>query len=141
MGETRHEIFRIRQDGDYPAGRAIAFAGSADPGKARHSQIVFLPLVRSVSARRTRSPRGSPLTAGSGLEPHPRGYPRSNCRPGAGSAGTEPARTGGALHGRGRIFCLGGLGYRLLKAHDLITSPAYIVIKAAEEFKDKTIAP
>ena len=28
-----------------------------------------------------------------------------------------------------------------LKAHDLITSPAYIVIKAAEEFKDKTTAP
>jgi len=31
--------------------------------------------------------------------------------------------------------------YRLLKAHDLITSPAYIVIKAAAEFKDKTTAP
>ena len=31
--------------------------------------------------------------------------------------------------------------YRLLKAHDLITSPAYIVIKAAETFKDKTTAP
>jgi putative transposase len=31
--------------------------------------------------------------------------------------------------------------YRLLKAHDLTTSPAYIVIKAAEEFKDKTTAP
>ena len=31
--------------------------------------------------------------------------------------------------------------YRLLKAHDLITSPAYIVMKAADEFKDKTIAP
>ena len=31
--------------------------------------------------------------------------------------------------------------YRLLKARDLITSPAYIVIKAAEEFKDKTTAP
>jgi putative transposase len=31
--------------------------------------------------------------------------------------------------------------YRLLKAHDLITSPAYIVIKAAEEFRDKTMAP
>jgi len=31
--------------------------------------------------------------------------------------------------------------YRLLKAHDLIASPAYIVIKAAEEFKDKTTAP
>jgi len=30
--------------------------------------------------------------------------------------------------------------YRLLKAHDLITSPAYVVIKAANEFKDKTTA-
>src|ERR1700686_5010663 len=30
--------------------------------------------------------------------------------------------------------------YRLLKAHDLITSPAYIVMKAADEFKDKTTA-
>jgi len=31
--------------------------------------------------------------------------------------------------------------YRLLKAHDLITSPAFIVIKAASEFADKTSAP
>jgi putative transposase len=31
--------------------------------------------------------------------------------------------------------------YRLLKAYDLITSPAFIVIKAADEFKDKTTAP
>ncbi len=31
--------------------------------------------------------------------------------------------------------------YRLLKAHDLITSPAFVVIKAAEAFRDKTTAP
>jgi putative transposase len=30
-----------------------------------------------------------------------------------------------------------GLAYRLLKAHDLITSPAFVVIKAANEYKDK----
>jgi len=30
--------------------------------------------------------------------------------------------------------------YRLLKEHDLIASPAYIVMKAADEFKDKTTA-
>ena len=30
--------------------------------------------------------------------------------------------------------------YRLLKAHGLITSPAFIVMKAADEFKDKTTA-
>jgi len=31
--------------------------------------------------------------------------------------------------------------HRLLKAHDLITSPAFIVMKASDEFKDKTTAP
>ena len=31
--------------------------------------------------------------------------------------------------------------YRLLKAHDLITSPAFVVIKAADAFKDKTTVP
>ena len=31
--------------------------------------------------------------------------------------------------------------YRLLRAHGLITSPAFAVMKAADEFHDKTIAP
>jgi putative transposase len=31
--------------------------------------------------------------------------------------------------------------YRLLKAHDLITSPAFIAIKAADSFEDKTSRP
>lgn len=31
--------------------------------------------------------------------------------------------------------------YRILKAHDLVTSPAFVVIKAADEFKDKTTRP
>ena len=31
--------------------------------------------------------------------------------------------------------------YRILKAYDLITSPAYIVLSAADEFKDKTTRP
>jgi putative transposase len=31
--------------------------------------------------------------------------------------------------------------YRLLKAFDLIASPAYIVVTAADEFRDKTTAP
>ena len=31
--------------------------------------------------------------------------------------------------------------YRLLKARGLITSPAFIVMRAADEFKDKTTAP
>ena len=31
--------------------------------------------------------------------------------------------------------------YRLLKAHDLITSPAFVVVEAADEFHSKTTAP
>jgi putative transposase len=31
--------------------------------------------------------------------------------------------------------------YRLLRAHDLITSPAFIIVKAADEFTEKTSAP
>lgn len=31
--------------------------------------------------------------------------------------------------------------YRILKSYDLITSPAYVVLSAADEFRDKTIRP
>jgi len=31
--------------------------------------------------------------------------------------------------------------YRLLKSYDLITSPAYVVVKAADEFREKTTRP
>jgi putative transposase len=40
-----------------------------------------------------------------------------------------------------RYFVSEATVYRLLKAHDLITSPAFVVVKAAEEFKDKTTRP
>lgn len=40
-----------------------------------------------------------------------------------------------------RYFVSEASVYRLLKAHDLITSPAFIVIKAENEFKDKTTVP
>ena len=36
-----------------------------------------------------------------------------------------------------RYFVSEASVYRLLKAHDLITSPAFIVMKAASEFRDK----
>jgi putative transposase len=40
-----------------------------------------------------------------------------------------------------RYFVSEASVHRLLKANDLITSPAYIVVKAADAFKDKTTAP
>ncbi len=40
-----------------------------------------------------------------------------------------------------RYFVSEASVYRLLKAHDLITSPAYVVIKAADAFHTKTVRP
>ncbi|KQP91690.1 hypothetical protein ASF57_03970 [Methylobacterium sp. Leaf117] len=40
-----------------------------------------------------------------------------------------------------RYFVSEATVYRLLKSQNLITSPAYIVIKTADEFRDKTTAP
>jgi len=40
-----------------------------------------------------------------------------------------------------RYFVSESTVYRLLKAHDLITSPAYVVIKAADQFHTKTSRP
>ncbi|MBB1493091.1 IS3 family transposase [Paracoccus sp. MC1854] len=42
---------------------------------------------------------------------------------------------------RERYFVSEASVYRLLKSYDLITSPAYVVVKAADEFRDKTAAP
>ena len=40
-----------------------------------------------------------------------------------------------------RYFVSEATVYRLLKAHDLTTSPAYVVVKAANEFHTKTVRP
>jgi putative transposase len=40
-----------------------------------------------------------------------------------------------------RYFISEATVYRLLKAHDLIASPAFVVVKAADEFHTKTTAP
>ena len=80
------------------------------------------------------------LTAGSGLEPHPRGNPQSQI---VDLALDHPELSLRELAVRftdeEKYFVSEESVYRLLKAHDLINSPAYIVIKEAEEFRDKTI--
>jgi putative transposase len=42
---------------------------------------------------------------------------------------------------RRRYFVSGSSVYRLLKAHDLITSPAFVLMKAADKFQHPTTAP
>ena len=55
--------------------------------------------------------------------------------------GLSPRELAVRFTDRERYFVSEASVYRLLKAHDLITSPAFIVVKAAEEFHTKTTAP
>ena len=76
-----------------------------------------------------------------GLESHPGRCTKPDHRPGAGVPRAVTARTGRALHRRETVFRLGGVGLSAAEGTwSCITSPAYVVIKAANEFKDKTTA-
>src|SRR6266702_2634014 len=54
MGRARHEILRLGEAGDHPAGRTIPPAGSSHARANRDPEIDVLSLVRSVSDRRAR---------------------------------------------------------------------------------------
>src|SRR6202048_3655572 len=141
MGRTRHEILRIRESRDYPASRAIGPAGQTHTGETQRPEGHVLSLVRSLSKRRARGSGRSLAPAGSRLEPHSGRYPRADRAAGLGRAALSPRELAVRFTDTEKYFVSEASVYRLLKAHDLIASPAFIVMKAADEFKDKTTAP
>src|ERR1700730_4745508 len=130
MGRTRHEILRLGEAGDHPAGRTIPPAGSSHARANRDPEIDVLSLVRSVSDRRDRGAGRSQSSAWSGGGPWPLDEPE-----------LSPRELAVRFTDAERYFVSEASVYRLLKAHDLITSPAFITMKAADEFKNKTTAP
>jgi putative transposase len=48
--------------------------------------------------------------------------------------------TGGQFREEHRYFISEATAYRILKEHDLVTSPAWIVLKAADRFQQPTTA-
>src|ERR1700722_20057143 len=141
MGETRHESFPLRQDRDHTDGRTIASAGPPDAGEARRSQIVVLSMVRPLPAWRPGGLGRSPISAGSGLNRIPEAVRGQVIDLALELPELSPRELAVRFTDEKEYFVSEASVYRLLKAQDLITSPAYIVIKAAEEFKDKTTAP
>ena len=141
MGAARNEVSGFRKAGDHPAGRAIGPAGQPHTGEARHSGATFyrwcdLYQTGGPEALEDRSPR--PDRVWNRIPDNVRGQIVQ-------LALDEPELSPRELATRftdsKSYFVSEASVYRLLKEHDLIASPAYIVMKAADEFKDKTTAP
>src|SRR5271165_2795181 len=141
LGRTAHEIPRRREAGDHPAARTVLAAGAPHPGPTRIPRATFYRWY-------DRHSRGGP-DALDGRSPR-RDRVWNRIPDGVRGNIIELALDEPALSPRERAvrftdtksyFVSDASVYRLLKAHDLIASPAFIVIKAADAFKDKTTAP
>src|SRR5436190_9072045 len=135
MGETRNEIPRLREAGDHSAGRAIPSAGAPDAGEAGDSarevlQTGGLEALEDKASRPTRVWNRIPDAIRERIVQLALDEPE-----------LSPRELATRFTDTANYFVSEASVYRLLKAHDLITSPAYIVMKAADEFKDKTTAP
>src|SRR6202142_4306815 len=138
MGRTRHEISCIREGRDHPAGRAIASAGQAHLGQTRHSPRYVLPLVyryREGGPEALADHRSRPDRVWNRI---PDDVRRQTIALALEVPELSPRQLAVRFTDEQKFFVSEASVYRLLKAHDLITSPAYVVIKAANEFKDKT---
>ena len=98
-------------------------------------------MVRSLSDRRVRGTGRSQPSARSGVEPHPDDVRARIVTLALDELELSPRELAVRFTDVERYFVSEASVYRLLKALDLITSPAFIVMKAADEFKDKTTAP
>ena len=133
---------RLREARDHPPGRAVASAGAPHAGEARHParrpSIAGTIAIRPAGLKPWKTSRRGPIASGTASP--------TRCASGSSQlALDEPELSPRELATRftdtESYFVSEASVYRLLKAHDLITSPAFIVMKAADEFKDKTTAP
>ena len=141
MGEARNEVSRIREAGDHPPGRAVPPGRRVHFGQAGHSEDHLLSLVRSLSGlcdAGLEDRNSSPGRVWNRIPDDVRGQIIDLALE---ETQLSPRELAVRFTDTRGYFISEASVYRLLKAHDLITSPAFVVIKAADEFRDKTTAP
>ena len=141
MGETRNEIPRLREAGDHSPGQTIPPASAPDAGEARHPACRFYRWydrlqAGGLEALEDKSPRSKRV-----WNRIPDAIRERVVQLALDEPDLSPRELATCFTDTANYFVSEASVYRLCKAHDLITSPAYIVMKAADEFKDKTIAP
>ena len=132
MGRTRHEILRLGEAGDHPAGRTIPPAGSSH---ARANRIPRSTFYRWYDQYQTggpealddRSPRPDRVWNRIPDDVRSRVVTLALDEP-----ELSPRELAVRFTDAERYFVSEASVYRLLKAHDLITSPAFITMKAAD---------
>jgi transposase InsO family protein len=126
------EIIRLVEQSHLPARRTLDSSAFPAPTFYRWYDGFLTGGVEALEDRTSRP----------GLEPHPRARARDQIVELAlNEPELSPRELAVTFTDTKGYFVSEASVYRLLKAHDLITSPAFIVIKAADEFHDKTTAP
>jgi len=124
--ELRREASALK---DVVAELTLPTAGAPHAGETRHSRLPSTGWYDRYSRGGPEALRRPPAATRSCLEPHSGRRARQRHRAGARRAGAVAARAGGRFTDSQRYFVSEASVYRLLRAHDLIASPAFIVIR------------
>ena len=130
-----------RKARDHPAGRAIPSAGAPDAGEARRLARHVLPLVDLYQTGGPEALEDRPSRPDRVWNRIPDNVRGEIVQLALEEPELSPRELATRFTDAKSYFVSEASVYRLLKAHDLIASPAWIVMKAADEFKDKTTAP
>ena len=129
------------ETGDHPPGRAIASAGSPDDRHARHPADDVLPVVCPPAGGRPEALEDKPSWPRRVWNKIPEEVREQIVELALDEPELSPREVATRFTDVKKYFVSEASFNRLLNAHDLITSPDFIVVTAADEFKDKTTAP
>ena len=141
MGRTRDEILRVRESRDYPAGRAIGPAVNRTLEKLGIPRATFYrwcDVYQSggPEALDDRSPRPDRV-----WNRIPDDIRERIVQVALDEPTLSPRELAVRFTDREKYFVSEASVYRLLKAHDLIASPAFIVMKAAMSSRTRPRRP
>src|SRR5262249_3824337 len=139
MGRTLHEVFRIREVRDHRTGGTVVALNAPDTGSNRDPEIDVLRLVQPIPGGRHRSSGGWQAATAARIWNKIADKIETAI---VNLALEEPDLSRRELavnftDTKGS-FVSEATVYRLLKDHGLITSPAFILMKAADRFANPT---
>jgi len=141
MGTARNEISSFGETGNHPPGRTIPSSGGPDVGKLGILRSTFYRWYDRYQAGGPEALEDRPSTPRQVWNRIPDEVRERIVDLALDAPELSPRELATRFTDKESYFVSEASVYRLLKAQNLITSPAFVVMKAADEFKDKTTAP